>query len=107
MWRKKLLSHLSMFGCREAVAPRAVPILVSDEGVLPSELKQRHTKTEIADATRAWAILVEGVALSWATKCSKRDHRVAAGESSRTGMSQEELRDKTFGSPNLRASVWK
>ncbi|CAM9303856.1 unnamed protein product, partial [Laminaria digitata] len=51
MWRKKLLSHIFMFYCGEAVAPRAVPILVGDEGVLPSELKQRHTDTEIADAT--------------------------------------------------------
>ena len=61
MWRKKILSHLSVFNCREAVAPRSDPILVGDERVMPSELRRRHSTREIDDATRAWAILVEGV----------------------------------------------
>ena len=64
MWRKKILSHISMFGCREAVAPRAQPILVGDDGVMPSELRREHSPRDIKDATRTSAISVEGFVFS-------------------------------------------
>ena len=45
MWRKQILSHLSMLNCREAVVPRSDPILVGDERIMPSELKTLDTRT--------------------------------------------------------------
>ena len=47
MWRNKLLSHLSLFNYRKAVAPRAVPILVSNDNIMRSELRRRHSVREI------------------------------------------------------------
>ena len=53
MRREQILPHLSMFNCREAVAPRADPILIGHERVMPSELRIRPSAREIDDATRA------------------------------------------------------
>lgn len=52
---------LSMFGCQEALAPRVDPTLVGDDKVMPRELRPRQSASDFDDATRAWAILVEGV----------------------------------------------
>ena len=51
MWRNKLSSHRSPFNCREAVAPRAIPILGGDKDVMPSEVRRRHSARGIDEAT--------------------------------------------------------
>ena len=61
MWWKKMQSLLSMFNCREAVAPRADPILANDERDMLSELRRRHSAGEVDETTNAPALLAEGV----------------------------------------------
>ena len=50
-------------------------------GVMPSELRRRHSTREIDDATCAWAILVE---FADQPRSYRQGHRVAAGKSSRS-----------------------
>ena len=92
MWRKKILSHLSIFGRREAVAPRAQPILVGDDRVIPIELRRVHSRHELEPF---WS--KELLSLLWSIRSFRQGRRAAAGKSSRIGFSQEGLPNKMYG----------
>ena len=86
------------------------PTVVGDEIMMPTELRRRHSAREMDEATREWAIVVEGVAypplsckiFKSGSQSLSQGHRVVAGKSLKSGSSREGLLSKISGLAILR-----
>ena len=95
-------NRTSLFNCREPVAPRVIPIFVGDEKMVLNELRRRHFARDIDEATRAWAILEEGVAV-YQISFESQGHRLAAGQQLKSDLSREGLLNMIPGLTSLRS----